>query len=113
MNPYLQETFRPGILEKLAELKQQLDADGDNLKAIEPDVAIGRLSRLDAMQMQQMALATRREVEAEIRRLELALKRIDQGKFGTCNVCHKDIDLERLTLAPGSPTCLSCLSKYS
>ena len=78
MDRTTQESFRPLIRERLTELQRSLAQIGGT-EAVAPDKAIGRLSRLDSMQMQQMALAGKRRLEAECRRLEEALERIGRG----------------------------------
>jgi RNA polymerase-binding transcription factor DksA len=37
-----------------------------------------------------------------------ALKRIEQGDFGVCNFCGKEISLDRLTAFPEVQTCVFC-----
>lgn len=41
-------------------------------------------------------------------RLELALKRIDDGTFGICVKCKKNIDRERLEAVPIATMCIDC-----
>ena len=70
--------------------------------------SVDRLSRMDAMQQQAMALATEaRRVEA-VRRIDQALVRLDAGTYGTCVTCGKEIAPMRLALDPAVATCLEC-----
>jgi len=55
------------------------------------DESIGRVSRIDAIQSQQMALAAERRRIQELQRIEAALKRIDSGDYGYCMVCEEEI----------------------
>lgn len=41
-------------------------------------------------------------------RLELALKRLDEGTYGICVKCHKQIDRERLEVVPIATMCVDC-----
>jgi RNA polymerase-binding transcription factor DksA len=41
-------------------------------------------------------------------RIEEALSRIRQGKFGVCIACHEPIEAERLKLAPDAAFCAAC-----
>ena len=70
--------------------------------------SVGRLSRIDAMQVQAMALATQRRREQERDRIDAAIKRIDAGEFGWCVACGEEISPARLENAPEMPTCLDC-----
>lgn len=70
--------------------------------------SVGRLSRMDAMQQQQMAKASARLVEQERRRIETALKRIEAEEYGYCILCDEDIAVKRLKFDPSLLTCISC-----
>ncbi|NBB81177.1 MAG: hypothetical protein GVY36_17350, partial [Verrucomicrobia bacterium] len=80
----------------------------EDTEAISPDKAIGRLSRLDSMQMQQMAVGMQSRMREEIKQLKEALQRIDRGRYGTCELCRKDIPLERLEFQLDATICVSC-----
>ena len=69
---------------------------------------MGRLSRIDAMQVQAMALATQRRRQQERERIDAAIRRIDEGAFGWCVSCGEEISPARLESAPEMPTCLDC-----
>jgi len=45
---------------------------------------------------------------AEITRIDAALRRIEDGKFGFCVKCDDQISAERLELLPYTPFCRSC-----
>ena len=45
------------------------------------------------------------QLEAEIGDLDAALRKIDEGTYGRCEVCGKEIDAERLEAMPGTRTC--------
>lgn len=111
MHPSEQERFRPIIAARLAALDMELHALDEECRTIAPDVSIGRLSRLDSMQHQQMALAGKRRLEEERGRLREAERRIIQGMYGRCLLCGKDIAEVRLEHQPDAVTCVPCMSK--
>lgn len=45
------------------------------------------------------------QLEAEINDLDAALRKIDEGTYGRCEVCGKEVDPERLEAMPGTRTC--------
>ena len=45
---------------------------------------------------------------AELRRIDAALARIEQGIYGACQKCGDDISQERLELLPDTPFCRTC-----
>lgn len=79
-----------------------------NTDAISPDNAIGRLSRLDSMQMQEMALDAQRRRDARILQLKEALERMDAGTYGNCESCQGTIEYERLEAYPEATICGLC-----
>ena len=81
----------------------------EDRKPVELDQAQqGRLSRMDAIQVQEMALEQERRREIELQRITSALKRIEDGEFGFCNRCGENIQPGRLEAAPSNPLCLDC-----
>jgi len=70
--------------------------------------AVGRLSRMDALQTQAMQLETERRRSMEIIRINSALKRLEKGEFGYCASCGIDIEQKRVENNPTTPTCFDC-----
>lgn len=69
---------------------------------------VGRLSRMDAMQQQQMAAAGRRGLLVRQRQVRAALERIGRDEYGDCLSCDEPIALARLRARPESPFCVDC-----
>mgnify|MGYP006273258565 FL=1 len=103
--------FRTVIEERLEESRAELARLGESTAPIAPDVAIGRLSRLDAMQMQQTALAQKRALEQDLRNLEAALERLERDRYGTCRQCRQPIDFTRLQAQPAAQICARCADR--
>ncbi|MDT8345901.1 MAG: TraR/DksA family transcriptional regulator, partial [Thermohalobaculum sp.] len=53
--------------------------------------SVGRLSRIDAMQVQAMAQEQSRRRAAQVRRIDAALARIASGDYGWCLGCGEAI----------------------
>lgn len=70
--------------------------------------AIGRLSRQDAIQRQQMAKATADRNRQRLARLDAAIKRFRTGGFGYCVDCEDLIETARLDFDPTITLCQSC-----
>jgi len=105
-----QGSFRSVVDARLTEIAAELSSMEESIKPISPDVSVGRLSRLDSMQMQQMALAEKRRLEELRGRLHKARRRIEAGTFGACLQCGHDVAVERLQLQPDAVTCMPCLN---
>jgi DnaK suppressor protein len=74
---------------------------------------VGRVSRADALQQQEMAKATQRRAALRIERVEAALERLreDPDQFGWCPDCGEPIPLRRLEAVPESVLCVPCLQQ--
>ncbi len=70
--------------------------------------SVGRLSRMDAMQVQAMAQATQRQREIELVKIEAAMQRLDDGEYGMCTSCSGDIATRRLEADPTASLCIKC-----
>ncbi|MCR9094224.1 MAG: TraR/DksA C4-type zinc finger protein [bacterium] len=99
-----------GLLETLArELDEGLESAADAARPVELDPpAIGRVSRIDAIQQQKMAEANRAAQQARRQAVRAALARIGEEEFGECRACGEDIGLARLRARPESHTCIDC-----
>lgn len=103
------EEFRALLLARQAELRELSDMSEQSRSAVELDqAAVGRLSRMDAMQQQAMALASERSRGHEIERIKSALVRIDDEEYGDCLVCGEEIPDKRLRFDPSIATCVGC-----
>lgn len=70
--------------------------------------SVGRLSRQDSLQVQAMAKAADARRAGELRRIEAALARLDDGEYGWCVECGETIDPKRLETDPAAPRCRDC-----
>lgn len=97
--------------DKRRELESQLANADDATKPVALDQqSVGRVSRIDAIQQQQMALANRQQATQLAKRIELALQRIDSGEYGFCLQCTEPIAFARLQAQPFAGLCLDCQS---
>lgn len=103
------EAAKQRLLAMRDELRQATQDTEEARRPIELDqTSVGRLSRMDSMQMQAMAQEAERRRGLELRRVEAALRRIADGSYGVCVRCGEDIDAKRLALVPTVPTCVGC-----
>ena len=102
-----------GLLEqRRSELNALLENTGDAAKPVTLDQqSVGRVSRIDAIQQQQMAVASQAQTTAGLRRVEQALRRIDDGGYGFCLQCGETIGFARLEVRPEAGLCLACQSE--
>jgi DnaK suppressor protein len=99
--------------QRLLDLKEELLAlsrsGHDDRKPVELDQqSVGRLSRLDSMQVQAMARAADARRAMAIRQIDAALIRMDEGEYGWCVECGEEIAPKRLDSDPAAPRCSAC-----
>ena len=109
----LNEQQLRGIQLDLEQLQQQLTEqllriDEDSRPVQLDQQTVGRLSRMDAMQQQQMAQASRTHMQAHLTRVNLALQAIAGQDYGYCKNCEEAIGFPRLKICPDSQLCVAC-----
>ena len=102
--------FYRSLLEtRLKTLQTQDETNADSRNTVVLDQSsVGRLSRMDAMQQQAMAKATRQNRATEIQAIKNALLRLEEGEYGYCDSCGEDIPPKRLELTPTALKCVEC-----
>ena len=106
------EAFRNRLLLLRAELLSIDEIGKAAAETVELDqTCVGRLSRMDALQAQAMSQETNRRRSLELQRIEVALRRIDEGEFGTCLCCDEPISKERLKANLTATLCIDCATK--
>jgi DnaK suppressor protein len=96
---------------RLAELDAEDAAGAEGQKTVELDQqAVGRLSRMDALQNQAMAQAQARRRKAERAKIRAALSRLAEGEYGYCTECGEEIAPARLKADPAIALCAECMS---
>ena len=100
--------FQERLEELEREIREDMDANPEDSGVVELDSSIGRLSRMDALQNQQMALELKRRQENQLLRIENAFKRLAKGQYGLCGKCKKPIEEDRLEVFPDAVTCVRC-----
>ena len=104
--------FKSLLLDKKTILMKEKEAGKEAAQIVELDqTSVGRVSRMDAMQIQAMAVAANQRRQLELQKIGVALKRIDSEDYGYCLECDKEIAEPRLKLDPATSLCIKCASK--
>ena len=77
-------------------------------KPIAPENAIGRISRMDAINNKTVNENALRKSELKLKNLKIALTNLDDTGFGVCIKCHQPIPLGRILLMPQTVVCVGC-----
>lgn len=104
------EDYRSTLLALRKSLQAEELAD-DQVDVVTLDQSrVGRLSRMDALQTQQIALDAKRRRLRRLQAIEGALRRLEAGEFGDCFVCGEEIGVQRLRFDPTITRCKTCVS---
>lgn len=107
-----EEAIRTRLQAQRVALEQMSEGAADLRAPVDVDQqSVGRLSRMDSLQVQAMALATEERRRQQIARIDAALKRLDEGTYGECVICGEAIAPKRLELDPAVPTCVTCAAR--
>ena len=91
-----------------AEVLTSLTLAREDARPVAPDASLGRLTRQDAMQQQQMALARVERLDVRLRQLQAARQRLDEGCYCECVRCGDEISAARLQARPEAALCFGC-----
>lgn len=103
--------FETILKETAEEIRTALAQEDPTKDSITPDKAIGRLTRMEAIQAQSMSDEGRRRQKSRLQKIERALERIEKGTYGTCVNCGEEIVRGRLEIMPESAFCIKCASR--
>ena len=94
------------------ELIAEKEAVADGTAPVELDQArLGRLSRMDEMQQQAMAVELDRRRDVQLKRIEGAFLRLEKGTYGDCAKCADPIDEKRMDSDPTAFFCIACAER--
>ncbi|MEQ9348206.1 MAG: TraR/DksA family transcriptional regulator [Thalassospira sp.] len=106
--------LRVRLEERRADILAHSEHSENHRKPVELDQqAVGRLSRMDALQNQQMHLEQERRRAAELSRIEKTLTRMENDAYGHCHNCGDPIETKRLEFDPTTPLCVECANHVS
>ena len=98
-----------GLIKKEIEKTKQSVLNYKELtKPIAPENAIGRISRMDAINNKSVNEAALKKAQEKLNNLQIALSNINDPEFGICAKCHNRIPIGRIMLMPQSRFCVNC-----
>ena len=111
MNKKDKSVLKAKILEEIEFLKLNIKSLEAMSKPVAPDVAIGRLTRMEAINSKSINDANLQSAKNRYSRLQSALNRIDDPHFGICIECEEPIPVKRLMIIPESLKCVECMEE--
>ncbi len=108
MNDEQRAQLKTAIQEKIQSLQKNVEAYRALAQPVAPDNAIGRLTRMEAINAKSINEAALAKARHSLARLERVLPRIDHPDFGLCRECEEPIPFARLLILPETDLCVPC-----
>ena len=99
------------VAKRIANLEKEIDELKELTKPIAPDCAIGRVSRMDAINNRSVSVAALSKKKEKLLALKSIINHIDDDNFGKCISCGNEIPLGRILIIPESKKCMHCASR--
>lgn len=110
MDSKTKEEVREKIASEIAKTQKEVIEYKEQTKPISPENAIGRISRMDAINNKSVMENALRNSENKLQKLLEIEQKIDDKDFGICIRCGKQIPIMRVLLMPQSRHCVNCAS---
>lgn len=98
------------IEEEISKTETSIEHYKELTKPIAPENAIGRVSRMDAINNKSVNEAALKKAEQKLSNLKIALSNINDPDFGICFKCKSTIPIGRIMLMPHTRFCVQCAS---
>ncbi len=102
------EQIRKKIQEEITKTEGRIAEYKEMTKPVAPENAIGRLSRMDAINNKSVMEAGLRQAQDKLEKLKYVATQVDAENFGICKKCNREIPLGRILLMPHSFYCVNC-----
>lgn len=102
------DEIRKKIEEEISKTVKLIADYKEQSKPVTLDNAIGRISRMDAINNKSITESALRQAENKLSKLYQALDNIGKPDFGKCIKCHQPIPIGRILLMPESNKCVNC-----
>ena len=94
--------------QEIIDTKKKIKEYSELSKPISPENAIGRISRMDAINNKSVVEAALRESEKKLDDLKYVESQINEEYFGLCMKCKTSIPIGRILFRPQSKYCVNC-----
>ena len=103
--------IKESIEKALLETSKNIEQLKELTKPISPENAIGRVSRMDAINNKSVNEAALRNSLKKQGLLQEAINRVNYEDFGLCILCKNPIPHQRIMLVPQANRCVNCASR--
>lgn len=106
------QELRQLMVASLNEAETEIERLKEMVAPVSPDPAIGRLTRMEAIQSKSISEASLRKAQSRATSLKRAMRRLEEDEvFGICDACEEPIPYKRILLVPSTTRCVACAEK--
>jgi DnaK suppressor protein len=105
------EQFRKLLAEKKESITRKLTETISESKEMESNVAQDLVDKAETSYTKEFLLSLSDGEREQLLLIDEALKRLEHGEYGICQVCHKEIGPKRIVAIPWTPLCIECQEK--
>ena len=98
-------------MEEIQKTEQKIVLYEEMTQPVSPDNAIGRVSRMDAINNKGVMEAALRKAKERLSGLNRHFEKLNSTEFGLCVRCGQEIPIQRIFMAPQSSFCVNCARK--
>ncbi|PKP47433.1 MAG: TraR/DksA family transcriptional regulator [Bacteroidetes bacterium HGW-Bacteroidetes-12] len=102
------EEIKQKIIDEISKTEKLIIEYQEMTKPVAPDVAIGRISRMDAINNKAVTESALRQAQEKLNKLKYVLSKIGSEDFGICMKCKTKIPVGRILIRPESMYCVNC-----
>jgi DnaK suppressor protein len=102
------EEIKQNILKEITKTENLISEYREMSQPVAPDDAIGRITRMDAINNKSVTEASLRQAEEKLRNLKRVFSKVGTKEFGICIKCGKPIPAARILYRPESLRCVNC-----
>ena len=102
------DKLKDHINKKIEGLKKDIASYKQLSQPVSPDNAIGRLTRMEAINSKSINEAALNRAKQVLSKMERSLMKINDPDFGLCRECEEPIPYARLMIVPESDLCVQC-----
>ena len=105
------DAIKKKLLARRDEIVHKLSEFRNESKEVETDIAQDLADKAESSYTKEFLLSLSDSERSQLLQIDAALKRIEKGDYGTCQVCQKEIGKKRIAALPWTPLCIECQEK--
>lgn len=105
------QLVKKNLLAKQAEITSRVDRTHNHIHHKEEPVSADFSEQVTEMENEEIIHALDEEGRAELKQIQFALQRLENGQYEICSSCGENINQQRLQAIPETDQCISCASK--